>query len=114
MLQRRFAEDGLSARELEFLELIRPAFTDLLDAHEQSLFVGGQATLLGDVRTNELDAGRRLLEALSARLRSSSSSARRSARGVRSSASAASSSTLPKGRALVGAWYGLTNRPSAP
>jgi heat-inducible transcriptional repressor len=67
VLQRQFAEPGLSPREVEFLELIRPAFTDLLGEQEQRLYVGGRATLLGDVRADELDAGRRLLEALERR-----------------------------------------------
>src|ERR687896_2325662 len=63
-LERRLAEPTLSVREAEFLELVRPAFTDLLGAQEQRLFVGGAATLLAEVRANELDASRRLLEAL--------------------------------------------------
>src|SRR5687768_7201720 len=48
VLQRQFAEPGLSPREVEFLELIRPAFTDLLGEQEQRLYIGGAATLLGE------------------------------------------------------------------
>jgi len=111
VLQRRFAEDGLSARELEFLELIRPAFTDLLDAHEQRLFVGGQATLLGDVRTNELDAGRRLLEALErrAQILELVGEALGSRRPIVRVGGELVDPSL-RDAALVGASYGLTNR----
>ena len=67
LLRRRFEDPGLSARELEFLELLRPAFTELVGELEQRLFVGGAASLLGDVRADELEACRRLLETLEKR-----------------------------------------------
>jgi heat-inducible transcriptional repressor len=67
LLRRRFESPGLSARELEFLELLRPAFTDLLGEQDQRLFVGGAASLLGEVRADELEACQRLLEALEKR-----------------------------------------------
>jgi len=67
LLSRRFEDPGLSARELEFLELLRPAFTELVGELEQRLFVGGAASLLGDVRADELEACRRLLETLEKR-----------------------------------------------
>jgi heat-inducible transcriptional repressor len=63
-LRQVFAEEGLSGRERGFLELLRPAFTDAAGSEEQRLFVGGTATLLGDVRGEDLDAYRGLLEAL--------------------------------------------------
>ena len=67
LLRRRFEDPGLSPRELEFLGLLRPAFTDLLAGQEQRLYVGGAATLLGEVRADELEACQRLLEALERR-----------------------------------------------
>jgi heat-inducible transcriptional repressor len=67
LLRRRFEDPSLSPRELAFLDLLRPAFTDLLAAQEQRLYVGGAATLLGEVRADELEACQRLLEALERR-----------------------------------------------
>src|SRR3954469_14084402 len=61
LLRRRFEDAGLSPREREFLDVIRPAFTELVSA-EQRLYVGGAADLLGDVRSEELDAYRNLFE----------------------------------------------------
>jgi heat-inducible transcriptional repressor len=66
LLRRRFDDPGLSARERGFLGTIRPAFVDLVAA-EQRLFVGGAAELLEDVRGEELDSYRRLLELLEKR-----------------------------------------------
>jgi heat-inducible transcriptional repressor len=65
--RRRFEDEGLSRRELDFLELLRPAFTELVDGPEQRLFVGGAASLLGEVRSDELEACQRLLETLEKR-----------------------------------------------
>ena len=64
--RRRFEDPSLSAGELEFLGLLRPAFTELLRA-EQRLYVGGAASLLEDVRAEELGVYRRLLEVLEKR-----------------------------------------------
>jgi heat-inducible transcriptional repressor len=66
VLRRRFEDPQLSARERAFLDVLRPAFTDLLVA-EQRLFVGGAAGLLDDVWGDELAASRRLLELLEER-----------------------------------------------
>ena len=66
LLRRRFEDPGLSAGEREFLARLRPAFTELLRA-EQRLYVGGAASLLEDVRAEELGVYRRLLEALEKR-----------------------------------------------
>lgn len=66
-LRRVFADPGLADGERAFLELLRPAFTDAAGSEEQRLFVGGAAMLLGDVRSEELDAYRGLLEALEQR-----------------------------------------------
>jgi heat-inducible transcriptional repressor len=67
LLRRRFEDAGLSRPELELLELLRPAFTELVDGPEQRLFVGGAASLLGEVRADELEACQRLLETLEKR-----------------------------------------------
>jgi heat-inducible transcriptional repressor len=67
LLRRRFEDSGLARRELEFLEVLRPAFTELTEGTEQRLFVGGAANLLGEVRVDELEACQRLLETLEKR-----------------------------------------------
>jgi heat-inducible transcriptional repressor len=67
VLRRRFEDAALSARESEFLELLRPAFTELAGEDDRRLFVGGAASLLGEVRADELEACQRLLEALEKR-----------------------------------------------
>src|SRR6266508_2647096 len=111
LLRRRFEDPSLSPRELEFLELLRPAFTDLVAGQEQRLFVGGAASLLGDVRADELEACHRLLEALEKRA------------AILEILGEALGSRLPfvlvggelenvalRDVSLVGASYGLTNR----
>ena len=66
-LRRRLEDPGLSPRELEFLELLRPALTGLMGEQDQRLFIGGAASLLSEVRSDELEACQRLLEALEKR-----------------------------------------------
>jgi heat-inducible transcriptional repressor len=66
VVRQRFEDPGLSARERQFLERLRPAFTELL-REEQRLFVGGAAGLLDDARADELDAYRSLFEVLDKR-----------------------------------------------
>jgi len=66
LLRQRFEDPALSARERAFLDRLRPAFTELVHA-EQRLFVGGTASLLEDVRMDELGAYRRLFEVLEKR-----------------------------------------------
>jgi heat-inducible transcriptional repressor len=61
LLRRRFEDAGLSPRERAFLAALRPAFTELVSA-EQRLYVGGAADLLGEVRSEELEAYRNLFE----------------------------------------------------
>jgi heat-inducible transcriptional repressor len=65
-LRRQFEDPSLTLRERAFLETIRPAFADLLGQDTQ-LYVGGAASLLGDVRGDELEACQRLLEVLERR-----------------------------------------------
>jgi heat-inducible transcriptional repressor len=66
-LRQTFSEEGLSDRERSFLELLRPAFSDAAGSEEQRLFVGGASMLLGNVRGDDLEAYRGLLEALEQR-----------------------------------------------
>jgi heat-inducible transcriptional repressor len=66
LLRQRFEDPALSPAERAFLDQLRPAFTELVGA-EQRLFVGGTASLLEDVRADELGAYRRLLEVLEQR-----------------------------------------------
>jgi heat-inducible transcriptional repressor len=65
-LKQRLEDASLSAREREFLAVLRPAFTDVVD-DEQNLYVGGTAGLLESARGEELEAYHRLLEVLEKR-----------------------------------------------
>jgi heat-inducible transcriptional repressor len=67
LLRNRFEEAELSPRERDFLAQLRPAFTDVLVAEEQTLYVGGAAWLLDEFRAGELVDYRRLLEVLEQR-----------------------------------------------
>ena len=67
LLRRRFQRPDLGTRERGFLEMLRPAFTELL-REDQRLFVGGTASLLVGLPAEELGAYRRLLEALEKRV----------------------------------------------
>lgn len=67
LLRSRFEDPELSQRERAFLAEVRPAFTDVLEAGEQALFVGGTAGLLDEFRAEDLDGYRRLLEVLEQR-----------------------------------------------
>jgi heat-inducible transcriptional repressor len=67
LLRRRFDDPGLASRERAFLAALRPAFTELVSA-SQRLYVGGAADLLGEVRTDELEAYRSLFELVERRV----------------------------------------------
>ena len=67
LMRRRLADPSLSAGERAFLEALQPAFTELVAAEEQRLYVGGAAGLLGDVRASELHAYRGVIELLEQR-----------------------------------------------
>lgn len=67
LMRRRLDDTGLSATERDFVERLRPAFTELVTHDEQRLFVGGAAGLLDDVRHDEVTAYRGLLELLERR-----------------------------------------------
>jgi heat-inducible transcriptional repressor len=66
-LRRCFDDPSLGGGERAFLEALRPAFTELASNQERRLFVGGAATLLDDVRGDELSAYRQLLDVLERR-----------------------------------------------
>ena len=61
-----FDEPGLSPRERGFLVVIRGAFEQAAD-EDRRLFVGGAAGLLDEMRAEEIDAYRSLMEALEKR-----------------------------------------------
>src|SRR2546421_4461551 len=65
-LRQPFEDVGLSAREREFLAVLRPTFTEVMD-DDQSLYVGGTASLLESARGEELEAYQSLLEVLEKR-----------------------------------------------
>jgi heat-inducible transcriptional repressor len=67
LLRSRFEDPALSEGERVFLHRLRPAFTDVLEAEEQTLYVGGTAGVLDEFRTDELRTYRRLLEVLEQR-----------------------------------------------
>ena len=66
-LRRRLDEPALGARESSFLAVLRPLFDEALAAEEQSLYVGGTAGLLEDLRGEELASYHQLLEVLEKR-----------------------------------------------
>ena len=67
LLRRRLDDPTLGPRENEFLGSLRPLFAEALASEEQSLYVGGTAGLLEDLRGEELDSYQRLLEVLEKR-----------------------------------------------
>jgi heat-inducible transcriptional repressor len=65
MLNSRLVDPGLSVRERAFLEVLRPAFTEIVEAGEQRLYVGGTAALvagMGPSDVVQLDGLMRALE----------------------------------------------------
>jgi heat-inducible transcriptional repressor len=65
-LRQAFDEQGLSVRERAFLAAIRTAFEDVVEEDRQ-LFVGGAASLLDDLRSEEIGAYGSLMDALEKR-----------------------------------------------
>jgi heat-inducible transcriptional repressor len=111
LLRSRFEDADLTEREREFLASLRPAFTNVLEAEEQTLYVGGAAWLLDEFRADDLQGYRRLLEVLEQRaalldlMRASLASKRPFAR-VGSEFEDPDLTTV----SLVGAPYGLRHR----
>ena len=67
LLRARFEDPELSPRERAFLGELAPAFTELVEGGEQSLYVGGAAGLLDEFEASDLRGYRRLLEVLEQR-----------------------------------------------
>jgi heat-inducible transcriptional repressor len=67
LLRKRIEDPSLSPKELAFLEALRPVFLELSAPSAQSLYVGGAASLLDDLRANELESCRKLLSVLEKR-----------------------------------------------
>lgn len=53
-LRQRLFDPGLGARELEFMGALEPAFTELVGGGEQTLYVGGAARLVQELRYDDL------------------------------------------------------------
>jgi heat-inducible transcriptional repressor len=67
LLRKRFEDTELSPRERDFLARLRPAFSEVLEAEDQVLYVGGTAWLLDEFRAEDLAGYRRLLVVLEQR-----------------------------------------------
>src|SRR6266540_3996932 len=111
LLRQRLSDPELPAQERSFLEALSPAFTEALGV-EQRLYVGGTASLLDDVQSEELASYRRLLEILEKRaalleLVRGTLDPRRPFVRVGEELAHPELTNV----ALVGAAYGLTNRP---
>jgi heat-inducible transcriptional repressor len=67
-LRQRLHERGLSERERGFLDVLEPAFTELVGSGEQSLYVGGAARLMQEMRYADLAEINGLMRALEERV----------------------------------------------
>jgi heat-inducible transcriptional repressor len=67
-LRQRLFDPGLSPRELAFLKAIEPAFTGLVGDGEQSLYVGGAARMLDEMRYADVTEINSLMHALEERV----------------------------------------------
>jgi heat-inducible transcriptional repressor len=65
-LRQRLSDPSLGTAERGILERLEPVFTELVD--EGSLYLGGAAGLLADLRASELDSLREVVSALEERL----------------------------------------------
>jgi heat-inducible transcriptional repressor len=110
LLRKRLTDPELAPQERAFLALLQPAFTGAAD-DARRLFVGGAAGLFDEVRSDELESYRRLLEILEQRaallaLLRGSLDARRTFVRVGADLEHPELSNV----ALVGAAYGLAHR----
>ena len=64
LVRTRFEDAELASDERAFLAELLPAFTELVEAGEQALYVGGTAGLLDELQADDLRGYRRLLEVL--------------------------------------------------
>jgi heat-inducible transcriptional repressor len=111
VLRRRLDEPTLGPRESAFLGSLRSIFAEALATEQQSLYVGGTAGLLEDLRGEELESYHRLLEVLEKRaalleVLSQALDPRRPFVRVGPELEHPAMRNL----SLVGASYGLTNR----
>ena len=107
----RFADPTLSVRERDFLIVLEPAFTELVESGEQGVYVGGAAGLVEELRADDITTFRGVLETLERRavlldLLSSALEAKRPFVRVGSEFTDPAFAKL----ALVAAPYGLSNR----
>ena len=56
LIRRRFEDPALTAAERRFLDVLRPAFSEIAASGGTQLYVGGAAGLLGDARGDELES----------------------------------------------------------
>ena len=68
MLHSRLTDPSLSATENAFLEQLAPAFTELAEIAEQTLYVDGAGRLLGEHRFQDLTQINELMEVLERRV----------------------------------------------
>jgi heat-inducible transcriptional repressor len=111
VLRRRLDDPTLGPRESAFLGSLRSLFAEALATEQQSLYVGGTAGLLEDLRGEELESYHRLLEVLEKRaalldVLSQALDPRRTFVRVGPELEHPAMRNL----SLVGASYGLTNR----
>lgn len=111
-LRRKLEDPVLSARERAFLDVLRPALTELVSSGEQRLYVGGAAGLLVDARAEDIGTYTSLLEVLEKRasmldVLAEALDPRRPFIRVGEELEHPGLTEL----ALVGACYGLANRP---
>ena len=63
----RLADPTLSVRERDFLAVLEPAFTELVESGDQGVYVGGAAGLVEELRADDITTFRGLLETLERR-----------------------------------------------
>jgi heat-inducible transcriptional repressor len=68
MIGQRLADPGLSATERAFLDELSPAFTELAETAEETLYVDGTARLLGEHRFQDISQLNELMELLERRV----------------------------------------------
>jgi heat-inducible transcriptional repressor len=68
MLSQRLSDRSLSVPERAFIDELRPAFTDLAETAEDSLYVDGAARLLSEDRFQDLSQINQLMEMLERRV----------------------------------------------
>jgi heat-inducible transcriptional repressor len=63
----RLADATLSVRERDFLAVLEPAFTELVESGDQGVYLGGAAGLVEELRADDITTFRGLLETLERR-----------------------------------------------